>query len=140
MNKLLIVENDSADRDAIAQKAWAVGFPKDSLVFAWTEEQAYDLIRQESFQLAVVDICLSEPPKPDEQAEGYRVISRLHQQQPDCRIIAKTRQLGIAFARKAMSCGAHDVISSRWDYLDWKALLQQRLDLWKRVLDPEPVT
>lgn len=136
MIRVLIVDDVKDDVDDITAAAREAGLSEDSLTVARTEGEANAHIRDYEFDLAVIDLCLSLPQKQPGKEEGLDVIARLHEEQPACRIIAKTTHRGLREAREALARGANDVVSSKWELLDWRTLLRQRLDFWRRMIDP----
>jgi DNA-binding NtrC family response regulator len=128
--KLLIVDDDNEQGQDVLLAAREVGF--GNIYQAKGLQDAYRLIESEDFPVAVIDIMLS---KPETKKEGLHVIKRLHELQPQCLIIAlttrdQTGQVGV----EALEAGAHDFIDGCWKYINWKALLEQRLILWRGLI------
>ena len=137
MLRVLIVDDDARDLAQIQAAVVKECGNECQLTVARTEIEAYESIDEgQRFDMAVIDLYLSLPEKPYGQEEGFRVISRLHENQPDCRIIAKTTRMALSDARRALQYGASDVISSKWDKLDYSELLQQRISFWNRMIAP----
>lgn len=131
MAKLLIIDDDEKQRESISEAALDAGFTKDKLLFAESETEANQQIEDHEVQLAIVDIMLT----PERKEEGLRVIRRLRSKQPLCRVIALTTKVGNESGIRALKAGAHDFVSARWPFINWRVLLTQRIALWKGVIE-----
>jgi ActR/RegA family two-component response regulator len=129
-NQILIVSDVLKQREAIHRQANRAGFADREIVEAIDEASAYDKIKTNEFQAAVIDLCLitgENDPRP-----GLRVIKALHEEEPACRIVALT-----AFAEDsgsdAIRAGANDFIFMGWEYIEWTELLRNLLTLWRKA-------
>jgi two-component system, chemotaxis family, chemotaxis protein CheY len=130
MPKLLVVDNDARQRREIVYAARSVDF--DKIEEADSEEAAYAAIHSGAeFQIAVIDVVLSRLPAK----EGLVLIEALREAQPDCKIIALTAQGDTEFGAEALAAGAHDFVSTKWEYINWVSLLEQRLKMWFGLLE-----
>ena len=91
MATILIADDDPKQRGDLVRAALQADFPPEGIVEAKTEEEANELVETQAFNVALVDIMLSEPWGKE---EGLRVIAKLKALQPDCRVIALTTKLG----------------------------------------------
>ena len=98
---LLIVEDDPALQK---QMCWA--FDKFETVVAGDRESAVAQLRR--FEPAVVTMDLGLPPKPDDPAEGMRLLEEMLALSPDTKVIVLTGQNDRANALKAIALGAYD--------------------------------
>lgn len=134
--RLLAVSDDDSQRKDIVATACDAGFTKEQIVEARTEEEAYQRIAHEPFDLAVVDLLLSKGP--EKKWEGLRVIERLRESEKsaECRIMAITALTeNVPGGEKALRKGANDFICGDWRWISWTALLEQKLSLWKGLLE-----
>ena len=98
---LLIVEDDPALQK---QMCWA--FDKFETVVADDRESAVAQLRR--FEPAVVTMDLGLPPKPDDPAEGMKLLEELLTLAPDTKVIVLTGQNDRTNALKAIALGAYD--------------------------------
>ena len=105
---LLIVEDDPALQK---QMCWA--FDKFETVVAHDRESAVAQLRR--FEPAVVTMDLGLPPKPDDPAEGMRLLEQMLALSPDTKVIVLTGQNDRANALKAISLGAYDFYSKPFE-------------------------
>ena len=131
MSRLLVVSDGDEQRADILDVAADVGFSEGDIVVATSENEADGAINAGPFNVAVVDIMLSQPL---EREEGLRVIEKLHERYPECRIIGLT-QAPSYDGGKALKAGAHDFIGTKWQNINWRALLRERLKLWRRFVE-----
>jgi ActR/RegA family two-component response regulator len=137
-SRLLLVDDNAADLDAMRDAAYRTRFEDQDIVAAGDEQQAFALIEDppggRSYQVAVVDLMLTPASIED---EGLRVIARLSARHPRCRIIAVTgkRQKWIAAGQRALRAGACDFIWKAEPTIPWQEVLPQRLALWKGVIE-----
>ena len=129
MVKLLMVDDDPEQLDELKKIARRAGIR--NVCGATTMLQALDLVRETHFQLAVIDIVLSELPAK----LGLELISTLRAQQPDCKIIALTARGSTDFGVEALLSGADDFVSTKWEAISWSVLLEERLRMWCGVID-----
>ena len=104
---LIVDDNDSQLKSIVAATRQA-GF--DRVTVAHSEDEAYDRIRETDFSLAVVDVMLT----PQNKWEGLRVINRLHEKLPNCRIIGLTALAGENAGVECINAGAQDFVYLRW--------------------------
>ncbi len=98
---LLIVEDDPALQK---QMQWA--FEQYEAVVASDRETAIAQLRR--YEPAVVTMDLGLPPRPDDPAEGFRLLEEIHALAPDTKVIVLTGQNDRVNALKAIGLGAHD--------------------------------
>lgn len=133
--KLLIVDNEPEQLDKDWQAAKEAGFHEREIVSATSVADAEVKLMSETFDVAVVDLVLTEPELgSDDPEEGLGLIRLIHRYQPECKIVALTRKLDNEVGIRAMMAGAQDFVCSRWIYINWKELLVQRLQLWRGVV------
>jgi DNA-binding response OmpR family regulator len=122
--RVLVVDDDREQRADVVRAISEMGL---EAVEAPSEIDAYSLMEAYEFPLAVIDICLAD------QFEGLKVIKRLRHQQPRCRIIALTTRAGNEIGIQALEAGSDDFVGTKWKYINWPNLLQQRMALWRDV-------
>jgi response regulator RpfG family c-di-GMP phosphodiesterase len=137
--KLLIVDDETRQQTRIVKAARQAEFQDEEIVRAGTAAEAEALLERDTFQIAVVDMVLTDSELLEET--GIDVIRLIRRALPECRIIALTTKLhdtepGI----RAMIAGADDFISSKWLAIDWEELLVQRLKLWRGVVASQDPT
>ena len=98
---LLIVEDDPALQK---QMLWA--FDQYETIVASDRASAIAQIRR--FEPAVVTMDLGLPPRPDDPAEGLKLLAEIHALVPRTKVIVLTGQDDRANALQAISLGAHD--------------------------------
>jgi two-component system NtrC family response regulator len=98
---LLIVEDDPALQK---QMQWA--FDQYETVVANDRASAIAQVRR--YEPAVITMDLGLPPKPDDPAEGLKLLEELHSLVPSAKVIVLTGQNDRENALKAISLGAHD--------------------------------
>jgi DNA-binding NtrC family response regulator len=132
MNRVLIVDDDVQQQKTIEHAARLAGFTEKQIVIVGTEADA-ELAIEKPFALAVVDIMLT----PKREEEGIRLVKSIKKQQPECLIISLTTKAKRDSGVRALKAGACDFIRSDDDpeYVNWVALLQLRIALWKAVID-----
>lgn len=131
MAKLLVVDDTAEQRKRIVRAARDAGFDEEDIIEAATIEEARNTTEDVSPDFAVVDIVLSHLP----EKLGLTLIEELRVKYPGCKIIGLTSKGGTDFGIEAMSAGADDFVSMKWDYVNWYALLTQRLIMWRGVVD-----
>ena len=98
---LLIVEDDPALQK---QMQWA--FDRYETIVASDRESAIAQLRR--FEPAVVTMDLGLPPRPDDPAEGLKLLEEIHALAPATKVIVLTGQSDRENALKAIGLGAHD--------------------------------
>jgi len=98
---LLIVEDDPALQK---QMQWA--FEQYEAVVASDRETAVAQLRR--YEPAVVTMDLGLPPRPDDPAEGFKLLEEIHALAPETKVIVLTGQNDRVNALKAIGLGAHD--------------------------------
>src|SRR6266480_2750201 len=98
---LLIVEDDPALQK---QMQWA--FEQYEAIVASDRETAVAQLRR--YEPAVVTMDLGLPPRPDDPAEGFKLLEEIHALAPDTKVIVLTGQNDRVNALKAIDLGAHD--------------------------------
>lgn len=127
MSRLLLVSDQLEQMNDLLFVAKQVGFAETEIVTATSEDEADARIESQRFDIAVVDIMLSVPAG---QEEGLRVIARLAETCPKCRVIGLTTYDQYDGA-KVLKAGAHDFVGTYYEEINWLALLSERLRLWK---------
>lgn len=131
MPTLLVVDDDRHQRRKVIRAAQVAGFDASDITEAENLEAAKAIIQDRSFDVAVVDVVLTLLP----EKVGLMLISELRTEQPRCKIIALTTKGGTDFGVEAMRAGADDFVSSKWEYVNWYALLEQRLRMWRGIAE-----
>jgi DNA-binding response OmpR family regulator len=127
---LLMVDDDPRQLEILKQIAYRAGF--DNVIGATSRRESDKLLEQGvKFQLAVIDLVLTELP----EKLGLDLIAQLRATQPDCKIIALTARAGTSIGVEAILAGADDFVSTKWESVNWRILLEERLKLWRGVLD-----
>jgi len=98
---LLIVEDDPALQK---QMQWA--FEQYEAIVASDRETAIAQLRR--YEPAVVTMDLGLPPRPDDPAEGFKLLEEIHALAPETKVIVLTGQNDRVNALKAIDLGAHD--------------------------------
>ncbi len=108
--KALVIDDNELVRDNVAEvlrvEGWEV-FEADSA------ERAFELLADGSWQLVFCDVKLS----PD-GAEGYAVLRRFVEEQPDAQIVLMTGHGSAAGALDAVSSGAYDYLMKPFEVDD----------------------
>src|ERR1700693_5533436 len=125
MVRLLVVHDDGGQRPSIVDAALAAHIDRRQIrtVESWEEAEGALL---EPFDLAVIDIDLW-----GRDEGGIELIRRLHDRQPDCKIIALTSQRGGDVGACALEEGAREFIFTKWKHINWVQLLEEQLKLYK---------
>ena len=98
---LLIVEDDPA-----LQKQMRWEFEQYEAVVASDRDTAIAQLRR--YEPAVVTMDLGLPPRPDDPAEGLKLLEEIHALAPETKVIVLTGQNDRANALKAIGLGAYD--------------------------------
>jgi DNA-binding NtrC family response regulator len=98
--KVLIIDDDESMRTACLQTLEQNGF---SVTAVENGEQALQKVRQESFDVALLDINISGMP-------GIEVLKRLKQESPNTAVVIITGHATIESALQAGKLGAHDYL------------------------------
>jgi DNA-binding response OmpR family regulator len=130
MSKLLILDDEEWQREAIAKAALEAGFEKEDVVTAKSPNDAIELLSHQTFDVAVVDLHLGNWLKE----AGVDFIRTLHAAQPQCKIIALTTKLGNDAGVRALANGADDFIG-RWSTIDYQDLLVEKLEIYKALVE-----
>jgi ActR/RegA family two-component response regulator len=104
MGKILFVDDNKVFRDRYAQALTRAGFIVQS---ASTAPEAIQWIRREHYEVAFVDIMLSDRPR---DRGGFDVISELLKASPDTRVIVISGTADITVAVEAFRSGAFDFL------------------------------
>ena len=127
--QLLLVNDQRKYLEAYERIACDIGFSEICLTQTTTD--ARELIRTKHFDAAVIDLNL-DPEYPD-RAEGLELIRELHEQQPDCLIMAYTKHLeqqGVDYDIQSLRAGATDFICENWFGMSHEQLLKLKLKIW----------
>jgi ActR/RegA family two-component response regulator len=128
---LLVVDDDPKQLAKIVRAAREAGF--EEIVQASNHYEAETKLVNETFQIAVVDLVLSDSDFSPE--DGLELVQMIRNAQPECRVIVLTTKLDTDAGIRAMVAGAHDFISSKWLAVNWEELLVQKLKLWKGFVE-----
>ena len=88
-----------------------------------------------AFQGVCLAVVVLSDSSLEIKKEVISLISRLRERQPNCRVIAMSSQITERVGVEALISGADDFVCADWEQVNWKALLQQRLLLWKNLLE-----
>jgi DNA-binding response OmpR family regulator len=130
--RILIVDNLDSQRRHIYMTAREAGFDDDSIVQAGDQESAEQLIKEDEYDVAVVDLNLTEGR---DTREGLDVIKTLRSRQPGCWIIGLTTTLKDD-GPEVYSYGGNDFIYTGWAYINWMELLRNRLEIFRKAPSP----
>ena len=98
--RVLIIDDDESMRIACSQTLESGGF---SVSLAGNGSQALDRVRQESFDVALLDLKMPGMP-------GMEVLKRLKQESPNTAVIIITGYAAIESAVEAIKLGAYDYL------------------------------
>jgi DNA-binding NtrC family response regulator len=137
--KALVIDDNELVRDNVAEVLRGEGW---DVCVADSAERAFELLAGGSWQLVFCDVKLS----PD-GAEGYAVLRRFVEEQPDAQIVLMTGHGSAAGALDAVSSGAYDYLMKPFEVDDVLRIAQDvRRSLEKRErpgttgeLPPQPV-
>ena len=131
MSRLLLVSDNAGQMNELLFASKQAGFAESEIVQAISKHEAYARIDSQRFDLAVVDIMLSVPAGKE---EGLRVIAKLADAFPKCRIIGLTTSPEYDGA-KVLKAGAIDLVGTYYKQINWLALLYERLRRLKGFVD-----
>jgi DNA-binding NtrC family response regulator len=103
--RILIVDDEQVVCDAIARHLRDAGF---AVEVAYSGMAAVDIIRDQPFHLALIDIRMP-------RISGFDVLQELKRANPDARAIMMTAFADIKSAVNSISMGASDIISKPVD-------------------------
>lgn len=101
--KALVVDDEAAICDIVAQTLRDDGWTVSE---AGSAQRAFELMQQEQWSLVFCDVKLGGEGSPD----GYAVLRRFGQEQPDALIVLMTGHGSAAGALDAISFGAYDYL------------------------------
>ncbi|HEX8559169.1 MAG TPA: sigma-54 dependent transcriptional regulator [Pyrinomonadaceae bacterium] len=138
--KALVIDDNELVRDNVAEVLRGEGW---EVCEADSAERAFELLAGGSWQLVFCDVKLSD----SHEAEGYAVLRRFVEEQPDARIVLMTGHGSAAGALDAVSSGAYDYLMKPFEVGDVMRIAQDvRRDAEKRErpgttgeLPPAPV-
>jgi DNA-binding NtrC family response regulator len=105
--RALVVDDEDVIRDVVAQTLRADGW---TVTEADSAQSAFDLMKQHQWPLVFCDVKLGAEGSPD----GYAVLRRFGQEQPEALIILMTGHGSAAGALDAISFGAYDYLMKPW--------------------------
>ncbi|MFL6336228.1 MAG: sigma-54-dependent transcriptional regulator [Pyrinomonadaceae bacterium] len=139
--KALVIDDNELVRDNVAEVLRGEGW---EVCEADSAGRAFELLGEgESWQLVFCDVKLSD----SHEAEGYAVLRRFVEEQPDAQIVLMTGHGSAAGALDAVSSGAYDYLMKPFEVADVLRIAQDvRRDFEKREqpgttgeLPPTPV-
>ena len=130
MAKLLLVDDDPKKLRLLKKIARRASFD-DIATASSVSETLKQLESDTEFDLAVIDVVLTRLP----EKLGLRLIEHVKSTQPNCKIIGLTARGGTDFGVEALEAGADDFVSTKWDAVNWVALLEQRLIMWRGLIN-----
>jgi DNA-binding NtrC family response regulator len=142
MNKMkaLVVDDNSLIRSNVAEVLREDGWDVSE---AESAEEAFEMLNRDGWALVFCDVKLSDK----NSGEGYDVLRRFTEEQPDAQIIIMTGHGSAVGALDAVSSGAYDYLMKPFDVEDVLKISQSvRLGIEKRArpgttgeLPPAPV-
>jgi DNA-binding NtrC family response regulator len=127
--RILIVDDLDRQRKVIYETAREAGFEDHSIVMAEDLESAEQLIKEDDYDVAVIDLSLTEGL---DTREGLDVIRTLRSHHPGCWIIGLTTK-GKDDGPEVYNHGGNDFIYTNWAYINWKELLRNRLEIFRKL-------
>ena len=109
--KALVIDDNEVIRANVAELLRADGW---DVTEADSAERAYEHLRQEKWSLVFCDVRLSEAG----DREGYAVLRRFNEEQPDAQIILMTGHASAVGALDAVSLGAYDYLAKPFENED----------------------
>ncbi|MDX6484353.1 MAG: two-component system, NtrC family, response regulator PilR, partial [Gaiellaceae bacterium] len=112
MMKALVIDDNELVRDNVAEVLRGEGW---EVCEADSAERAFEMLGGgESWQLVFCDVKLSDT----HEAEGYAVLRRFVEEQPDAQIVLMTGHGSAAGALDAVSSGAYDYLMKPFEVAD----------------------
>ena len=136
MAKILLVHDNTTTRCAIRRAIVRAGYSDGEIVEAADEASAFDAIRTQRFDIAVIDISLTEE---EDTTEGLDVIEELRSRDATCRILGLTRKFA-EFGAEVLDRGGDDFIFTEWASIDYLELLRNKLTMWRKARPRTPLT
>jgi DNA-binding NtrC family response regulator len=138
--KALVVDDNSLIRSNVAEVLREDGWEVSE---AESAEEAFEMLNRDGWALVFCDVKLSDK----NSGEGYDVLRRFTEEQPDAQIIIMTGHGSAVGALDAVSSGAYDYLMKPFDVEDVLKISQSvRLGIEKRLrpgttgeLPPAPV-
>jgi DNA-binding NtrC family response regulator len=123
--KVLIIDDDESMRIACSQTLESAGF---SFSLAENGAQALDRVRQESFEVALLDLRMPGMP-------GTEVLKRLKQESPNTAIIIITGYAAIDSAVEAIKLGAYNYLPKPFTPETLTAAVERAANAARRSLE-----
>ena len=111
------------------------GYLEDEITEAKDEASGREAINTQRFDVAVIDISLTEG---EPTTEGLDLIEALRERQRGCRILGLTTVLRDVGA-DVLDRGGDDFIYTRWASIDYLELLKNRLSIWRKARPRVPL-
>ena len=115
--KALVVDDDDLIRSNVAEVLSNEGW---DVTEAESAERALDLLRGDAWSLVFCDVKLSG----NNDYEGYDVLRRFNEEQPDAQIVLMTGHGSAVGALDAVSSGAYDYLMKPFEISDVKRISQ----------------
>ncbi|MET0647167.1 MAG: sigma-54 dependent transcriptional regulator [Pyrinomonadaceae bacterium] len=109
--KALVIDDNELVRDNVAEVLRGEGW---EVCEADSAARAFEMLGGESWQLVFCDVKLSDT----HEAEGYAVLRRFVEEQPDAQIVLMTGHGSAAGALDAVSLGAYDYLMKPFEVAD----------------------
>ena len=106
--KALVIDDNELVRSNVAEVLRADGWDVSEVASA---ERAFEMLKSDRWELVFCDVKLSDR----HDAEGYAVLRRFVEEQPDAQIILMTGHASAAGALDAVSLGAYDYLSKPFE-------------------------
>jgi ActR/RegA family two-component response regulator len=129
MAKVLLVHDDRNQRQAIRRAVLRAGYSDSEIFEAVDEASALEAIRNQRFDVAVIDISLTEG---EDTTEGLGIIEALRKQQSSCRILGLTSKLS-KLGAEVLDRGGDDFIFTEWASINYLELLTNKLTIWRKA-------
>ncbi|HEX8651092.1 MAG TPA: sigma-54 dependent transcriptional regulator [Pyrinomonadaceae bacterium] len=129
--KALVVDDEPAVRDFVTEVLRADGWETSE---AETAERAFEMLRDDRWSLVFCDVMLGG-------ADGFQVLRRFTDEQPEAQIVLMTGHGSAAGALDAVAFGAYDYLLKPFGADDVLALSQavrERIEKPQRRADAEP--
>jgi two-component system nitrogen regulation response regulator GlnG len=105
IHKILVADDEESIRWVLAKSLGKLGYQVE---LATSGDQALTMLREKSFDLAVLDIKMPG-------LSGLDLLSRIHQERPGLPIVVMTAESTMANAVEAMKRGAYDYLTKPFD-------------------------